>query len=893
MNQFLRFSAIGLSVFCSAAASAQMLSGFDLRDKQYVGPSVEAVSADPIWVADYHTLTVDYRATGVVRADYAVLTLRPGSVGPITPHATNPENPLAAGEDVVVMRGRDLILDGRPHKFQTNLTGAVKTPQIDALLFALPAGAKLNVANLEFRADPELLPCAQSTPAEIPADSKPITVHGPLACDGAAATSLREQQSISIAASGKRGATLYLDLLTYLAGFSNFDASKPQRPAETSDTSFAIANIRYADRPAQVVQQFPMLVSEHTHVLLNRKRALYALELDPSRRLLSVELADRSPHVQLVLFRAAISSRREVSADEPEVLRPAQAMSTECTAAATLSNSGWYKIAGDSASAVKADLVKTATANGIDLSLVLTNNADRGTDLVVSFPSLDIRVAADPHDVSYLFPQKVANVSNRDASLTEDYGPNFLLQFTDVFAERAGCGVAVIVKDAGGQSKSFHLAKDKNSVTDSTEYHVHLGPHETYTAPSVKLVLHNGDWRAGFDAYRQWLAGWYRPETPHPDWLDHAFYMRRDYPTGGSGLLYDAAQNKYTFPKLIDEGKAFGGVDFIDISGWALSETHGRVGDYPIELSTPSDLADGIRQTWSKHIPTGLYFEGFLVDKNSDVGRAHGDKWRIIGADGKGLWWPGGNPEMFLCPNVKDWQDYLSNRLATVAKQVGAQAVYLDEYNCAERHCYSPDHGHPVGANVIDGQIQTARKVRQALDKDGLTNTILYVECPPVDIATPFVDGAFTYALPGSKATAYNVKLNLYRFAFPQVRLWDMVSAGVEPHLLSAENFRLAFWNGDGVWLKGRADTWYGQDVLEFLRWAHPLYLAHAKAFSGQADALVDSGDSHILMNRFRGGGETVYTILNNTYETRQFTFHGKQLSLAPRGVQLIAESKE
>ena len=365
--------------------------------------------------------------------------------------------------------------------------------------------------------------------------------------------------------------------------------------------------------------------------------------------------------------------------------------------------------------------------------------------------------------------------------------------------------------------------------------------------------------------------------------------MRRDYPIGGSGLLFDETKNRYTFNRLLQDGQSFGGIDFIDISGWALSEAKGRVGDYPIELGGSADLRANIEQAKREHVPTGLYFEGYLVDTNSDVGREHGAQWQLIAKDGKGKVWPN-SPEIFLCPHVPAWQTYLTHRVASVAKQTGAQAVYLDEFGCDNWQCYATDHGHPAGANMIGGQIGMAKRLREVLDEEGLKQTILYTECPQVDIAAPYVDGSFTYALPSSIPAAYGAKLNLWRFAFPHVRLWDMLSSGVEPHILSAEDFRFSFWHGDGVWLKGRSDTWYGQDILDFLRWAHPLLLKHAAAFAGEAEPLIDSPDPPILINQFRGGGEVVYTLFNNTYETRRLNFRGKPIALPPRGVDLVAE---
>jgi len=889
-----------LSLSCPAflmpqAAPAQLLSGYSLQAKELLGPTHSATPTDPIWVADYHILVVDYVASGHANLNVAVLSLRPGSVGPITPRATNPENPLVSGSDIIAIQSQDLVFDGNPHTLRVDLKSKIKAPQIDLLRFVLPAGARLKIAKLDFLADPEILPCAASKRIEMPSESTLLTVHGLLSCDGAPATSLRGRGSLRISANGKRGATIYMDLLAYFAGYINYIPSNPSRPTESSDTSAVIANIRYADNPSVVEQQFPLLVSQHRHALLNRVRSLYALRLDPKRRLLSVELADRSPHVQLVLFNAAISLHTEESVDEPSVSTSTSAMNSNCDAARTLGSSDWFQVvdnSGKQTNSVKAELTRVPSPQGLTLSVALTNTSDSDVDVVLSFPSLKIHVSSDPEDVSYLFPQKVATISSQDATLSAEYGPNFLLQFTDVFAPKAGCGAAVIVQDTRGQSKAFALTKNRDLVSDRTEYHVHLAAHQSYSPPQVGVVLHNGDWRVGFSAYKQWVSSWYAPRTPHPAWLERSLYMRRDYPLGGSDLLFDEDRNRYTFNHLIQEGQAFGGIDFIDISGWALSDVHGRVGDYPIELGGAEDLGANIQQAKSVHVPTGLYFEGYLIDKNSAVGRSHGAEWQLIGKDGQGLWWPHGSPEMFICPRVPAWQDYLSNRMADVAKQTGAEAVYLDEFNCRNRECYAANHGHAVGANEFEGEIAMTRQVRAALDKVGLKSTIIYTECPPVDIGAPYVDGSFTYALPSSTPAAYNTKLDLWRFAFPKVRVWDMLSSGVEPHILSAEDFRFAFWQGDGIWLKGRADTWYGQNILDFLRWAHPLLRDHAAAFAGEADPLVDSSDPHILINRFRSHSEIVYTLFNNTYETRRISFHGKSLVFPPRGVQLIAEAR-
>ena len=335
-------SCVALAI--SSSASAQLLSGYTLHSKLLAGPTQSAIATDPIWITDYHTLVIDYTATGAIKPGIAVISLRPGSVGPITPHATNPENPLVSGSDIIAVSGSDLVLDGKAHTLRVDLKDKIKEPQIDLLRFVVPAGAKLNIANLEFLGDSDVLPCGAAKAIEMPPQTVALDVHGPLSCSGAPATSLRGRESLSISASGKQGATIYLDLMAHFAGLSNYIPAPP-RPhaatgqfsrdsassgiAESSDSSSVIAHIRYADKPAFDEAQFPLLVSEHRHALLNLSRALYALQIDPRRRLLSVELADRSPHAQLVLFKAAISGHEETSDDEPALPAVASAMSIE------------------------------------------------------------------------------------------------------------------------------------------------------------------------------------------------------------------------------------------------------------------------------------------------------------------------------------------------------------------------------------------------------------------------------------------------------------------------------------------------------------------------------------------------------------------------------------
>lgn len=510
-----------------------------------------------------------------------------------------------------------LVADDAPHVLEIELRGRMLTPQVDQLVFSLPAGARLAIAEIEFRGDPQTLPCETSPP--LPNGTTMLAARGPLSCAGSPATSLRGRESIGIDGGGRKGRTLYLSLMAHLAG----------QVKESSETAQVVARVKYADRFEE--EQFPLLAAERRYALLDRKPALYALALDGQRALASVELLDRSPHAQLVLFAAGLSEATPPEprqAPWPPVSPVAQASGLR-SGEANLEGSKWFRFEATKGKtlppeALRPDLRITEESNGRALSLALTNVGATPLEFVLVFPSLQVRPAEDPSDVYYLFPQQGAVISRRDMVLENVYSGAFPLQFLDVFSPKANRCACLIVRDTEGQFKTFRLKKSGVSVEVEVEYTLRLAPGETYRPPEVSVSLHGGDWREGFNAYRKWLRSWYKPAGPRPVWLRSAFWARRDYPVGGSGRLFDVRRNRYTFDELIRDGEAFGGIDFIDISGWGLSDSVGRVGDYPVELGGPADLRRNIAFAKASGIPTGLYFEGYLIDKNSAVGRRLG-----------------------------------------------------------------------------------------------------------------------------------------------------------------------------------------------------------------------------------------------------------------------------
>lgn len=860
------------------ALDAEALVGYKAEAIELSGPVARREAVDPIWVYAYPTLKLRYRASGALGDDEAVLTLSPGSVGPVTPGATNPENPFVEGMPIVVVRGRDLTADGESHALEIDLSDKARTPQIDELRWSLPEGASLVVEELTFVGGSDLLP---GDPPALPPNATAWTVEGPVAAGAWRGTTTRGAETIRFQGEPRAGRSFLMVVSPHFVNVGRF-AKGPAK--ESRETAEVIARIHYEDGGWD--EQYPLSVAERRHVLINKTPALYALELDPDRPLKSVELLDQSPHVQLFVAAGGISD--EAAPESLESL-PANSPRSPGEANSPPEIALDYRL-GTPETNVVADVSTSSDPKGRRGSLTLKNEGDKAVDFALTFPSATIKAADDPDDVAYLFPRRGTIISTEERTLEAPYNAAFPLQFVDVFAPKANRGAALIVEDVEGIEKTFRLKKAGADVVVEVDYQIRLEPGESWRAPEARLVFHGGDWREGFNAYRDWVSTWSKPATPRPAWLREAFWARRDYPVGGSGKLFDVEKGRYTFDALIDDGRAFGGIDFIDISGWAMTEDRGRVGDYSIDLGGPADFARNIAEAREKGIPTGLYFEGYLIDKRSKIGEELIEGSQLIDQNGEGRWWRGGEAtEFFACPYEPKWRAFLARRVAEVVAETGAEAVYLDEFGFGGKRCFSDNHGHRPGVDTLRGELEAAAAVRRALEAAGAGGTMLYIEETPPDAAAPHFDAAFCYAIPYSDPGQTPLRLNLWRFAFPDVRLWDMVSIGINPRALSAEEIRLSLWHGNGLWLKGDSRTWYGEKTLAWIREAHAALKTHAEAFAGPAEPLVASPHPSVFINRFGDGPKTVHTLFNASYRTARFSFQGRDYVLAPRDVTVAA----
>ena len=89
-------------------------------------------------------------------------------------------------------------------------------------------------------------------------------------------------------------------------------------------------------------------------------------------------------------------------------------------------------------------------------------------------------------------------------------------------------------------------------------------------------------------------------------------------------------------------------------------------------------------------------FEGYLVDPPSNYGKAHGEEYQLLDAEGKP--YPYFAPSYNMCSAVKEWQDYLAGVYKRTREATGARGFYVDQMGFADpgHICYAQHHGHPV-----------------------------------------------------------------------------------------------------------------------------------------------------------------------------------------------------
>lgn len=487
------------------------------------------------------------------------------------------------------------------------------------------------------------------------------------------------------------------------------------------------------------------------------------------------------------------------------------------------------------------------------------------------FPDLQgMGFGGDAEDNWYWMPRRGDVISNLPLSLRAPYaGAGNPLQVIGAFSPRAGTGLYLMTQDLEATPRFYHVAKAGGRVRLGVEWH----PFEGGDTPRTVLGCTPGGWQAQLDRYREWLATWYRPAAPRKQWFREVFNFRQDFlhfalPVKSG--MFDPETKTFRIREVVEQDiEAFGGVDYLHIFDWGWDPVRGRCGDYdPWDyLGGADNLKAAVQEVKDMGIPVGLYIEGYLVDQQSNLGKAHGAQWQLLDLGGEPYTFFA--PSFHICPWVKDWQDYLAATYARARQQTGAVGFYIDQFGFSHHyHCTNPAHGHPIPVTPVLGERETTRRVREAVGPEAA----VYTEESPTDVNSQFQDGSFTYNISSVPDEWSPTHINLYRFAMPDFKTIEIIVCD-KPLGSNVEAVKRILFNGEAIWIEGIWDRWFTPEVRDYIARMNRVLRENRAAFSGDFPRpLVPTRVEGIYANMFPeeadGSGKTCWTVYNTNFRT-------------------------
>jgi len=498
------------------------------------------------------------------------------------------------------------------------------------------------------------------------------------------------------------------------------------------------------------------------------------------------------------------------------------------------------------------------------LRMSLRNDRAAPMTATLRFPVLRGVCLGRPAETWYLSGKRGGIINSAPASFRDPLGEPHPLQMDGFFSPKGGLALACLTHATAAQHHYLRLAKSAEGGEWSPEYvERDIAPGGTFSAAEAALVLREGDWRAIFGAYREWLATWFRPVVPRLPWFERTFcFITR-------GAHYDSfpdPRERGAIQPTVDSCLRYLGVcDYVHLFGWSSSKAYGDWGDYDHYDEAVGGLdyfRGNITRAQEADIAVGLYQDGYLsCEKGQSVG-AHAREWAMRNADGS----PNYIKEYDAynqCPYLPGWQQYLSETYARLHRDLGAKGMYVDEYGATDGRwmCYARDHGHSGCEVPYAGEVAMLKRIREAVGPE----VALYTEYPPAEVSRRYVDGSFTYQALWSvdQEPLAPHFIDLPRFAFPDFKQFHIIYY-VAPRAGNWWLLKFPFFNGESYDLGEPNLPGYDAPAMAFQRRAIEVLCGHREAFSSrEVEPLVRTEVAGVFANAFRAPQETVWTLYN------------------------------
>lgn len=540
----------------------------------------------------------------------------------------------------------------------------------------------------------------------------------------------------------------------------------------------------------------------------------------------------------------------------------------------------------------------TSTARGSAASL----------ESELSLPALDGVSIADVAQTRIFFPQYRNMNTDQPIALRAPYGPEYPLQFFDIYNRAAGVGVMLRTDNAEQQMAHFALRKDDRGVSGGVwfpaEYNV-LAPGQTRDHMPVSLIAHNGDWRNASVMYRDWVRTWYKPFRSQDkqyllDAWEIACYrtsITLSWREQKTAPFISEDRTKFMTDEVFEFEKKTRGhyADLVHFYNWSYNDEK-EANDYGVH-STPEIykhvgglefFRQGIDDLQTRlNKPVSLYtvidrFRASLVKDEALVSELVAGAWHqepdknsdasshVRGAGVR-------DGTYFVRPGHEKWTDFVLKDIVKMQRDTGCKMVYIDVFSF---------WSHLAGENGVSPR-QADLKVIKTLKEQLPPDVALWSEYPVTDVASQWHDGSLQYYflhLSEVFARRHNdsdrsvdlvreMPINIARFILPRYKsigLTAYIEASNSPSQPDA-----MFVNGDA----NQEDTWrlHHSRIRQKLNRAYEVKREYNDCFtSDNPMPHVDTAAVGIVANLFPSEGRNVWTLFN----ARPKTFSGVVLEI-------------
>ncbi len=465
-----------------------------------------------------------------------------------------------------------------------------------------------------------------------------------------------------------------------------------------------------------------------------------------------------------------------------------------------------------------------------DCTLTVRNDGDQAQSIMTAFPYLSGLRLGEQRESNLGLDLNICGAAGQPAWVNTGgiYGRarQMPMQWQAVYEPTKDEGLGFIVMDPDIRNKIIRRFPPAGMSVLYFPPEV-LKSGEEYRYPTVRLLVHRGDWRVVARRYRQWFEGAFKLRQP-PRWLDEVDLFK------GSGPCWipfpEAVAKAKQHPEAPGAFTSFRQLPRLylgshsDLTEWAMynslvlsgerreapqSVIHADGTYYPREdIGGVTALREGVAAVHRIGRRMNFYVEGLIVHKDSELTLGGGGQsWTRL--DAPGHEYDRYKEHWHMCPGCEEWQDHLAEVCKRLLWQTGADGIRLDSLGNYYVPCYNPAHHHdtPFGWNQWIRQL--FRKVRAAMDEVNPQAT-LWTE-QPVDFYHEYCDAALVQFCPGRDLAPMRLAVPSYRgigYSLQDggttVRALNGWPGGI-PHACAEERW----WPDKGWYKVGLALRWY------------------------------------------------------------------------------------